>query len=88
MLDKLNKQNLSLIRAYLPEIVMVLLTVAVVRLQIDVYKAKQETDTIRTEQVKFEREVNTKVLIQLSQNTDAMKEFKEAMQNIISRQKR
>ncbi len=85
MLDKLNKENLSLIRSYLPEIVIVLLTVAVIRLQVDVYKAQQQTEFIRQDQVKFEREMGSKVLTQLTQNTEAMNQMKNAIQIFLSR---
>lgn len=80
MLDKLNKQNLSLMRNYLPEIVIVLLTVAVIRQQFDQYDAQKQIDKIRQEQIGFEREVNTKVLTQLTQNTDAMNQMKNAIE--------
>lgn len=88
MLEKLNKENLNLIRNYLPQVVMCLLTAAVIRLQLDVYASQDKTDAIRAEQVKFEREVNSKVLLQLSQNTDAMNEMKTAIQIFLKSKER
>lgn len=84
MLDKLNPKNLSLIRNYLPEIVIVLLTAAVVRQQFDQYAAQKQIDTIRQEQIGFEREVNTKVLTQLTQNTDAMEQMQKAIEMFLT----
>lgn len=84
MLDKLNPKNLSLIRNYLPEIVIVLLTAAVVRQQLDQHKAQDQINAIRTEQIGFEREVNTKVLTQLTQNTDAMNQMRKAIEMFLT----
>lgn len=84
MLDKLNKENLSLVRSYLPEIVIVLLTVAVIRQQFDQHASQRQIDTIRKEQIGFEREVNTKVLTQLTQNTDAMNQMQKAIEMFLN----
>jgi sensor domain CHASE-containing protein len=88
MLDKLNPKNLSVIRNYLPEIVMTLLTVAVVRQHIDQRAQQKETDRYRTEQIQFERDINTKVIMQLSQNTEAMNQMKDAFESFLGRQRK
>jgi hypothetical protein len=68
VLEKLNPKNLLMLRTYLPEILIVALCVAVVKLYI--------------EHRKFEKEVRTEVLTTLTESKNATSKMTDALNRL------
>ena len=68
LMEKLNTKNLSMLRSYLPEILIIALCVAVFKLY---YEHRS-----------FEKEVRTEVLIKLNESTNAVGKMTDALNRL------